>query len=91
MRSSGSPEWLSLDRDLPTTSDDVTALARLRAAGPADLAAYLRFLASFPPPPLAVLRARRGPGGTPFVLTAGGEGDRHRATLPKADERRSKP
>lgn len=68
MRSSGSPEFLSLDRDLPTTPDDVAALARARATGPTGLAPYLRFLADFPPPPLAVLRARRGPGGAPFEL-----------------------
>jgi hypothetical protein len=79
MRSNGSPEWLSLDRDLPTTSDDVTALAQLRAAGSADFAVYLRFLASFPPPPSHVLRTRRGPGGTPFVLTAGRQGDGRRS------------
>lgn len=91
MRSSGSPEWLSLDRDLPTTSDDVTALARLRAAGSADFAVYLRFLASFPPPPAAVLRARRGPSGTPFVLTAGSQADRTPDDSPTADGRSSKP
>jgi hypothetical protein len=91
MRSSGSPEWLSLDQDLPTTSDDVTALARLRGAGSADLSVYLRFLASFPPPPLAVLRARRGPGGTPFVLTPGRQEDRSPDHLPKPDRRISKP
>lgn len=68
MKSSGSPESLSLDRDLPTTSDDVAALARLRASRAVDLVAYLRFLAGFPPPSLAALRARRGPGGVPFVL-----------------------
>ena len=68
MRSSGSPEFLSLDRDLPTTSDDVAALARLRATQREDLAVYLRFLAGFPPPPPAVLRVRRGPGGAPFEL-----------------------
>jgi hypothetical protein len=69
MRSSGLPEYLSLDRDLPTTADDVTALARFRATGSA-FAVYLRFLAGFPPPPLAALRARRGPGGAPFELAA---------------------
>ena len=68
MRSSGSPEFLSLDRDLPTTTDDVAALARFRRTGPKDFAVYLRFLAGFPPPSPAVLRARRGPGGAPFEL-----------------------
>ena len=68
MRSSGSPEFLSLDRDLPTTPDDVATLARPRATQRKDLAAYLRFLAGFPPPPPAVVRVRRGPGGAPFEL-----------------------
>jgi hypothetical protein len=72
MRSSGSPEWLSLDRDLPTSSDDVTALAGLRRPWRGDLAGYLGFLAGFPPPPRAVLRARRGPRGAPFVLVVEG-------------------
>jgi hypothetical protein len=89
MRSSGLPEWLSLDRDLPTTSEDVAVLARLRAAGSADLAAYLRFLASFPAPPSAVLRARRGPGGTPFVLPATRQDDRSPGHWPRTHERRS--
>ena len=68
MRSDGSPEFLSLGEDLPTTPDDVAILAGLRRAGPTDLAVYLRFLAGFPAPPPAVLRARRGPSGAPFEL-----------------------
>ena len=64
MRSSGSPESLSLDRDLPTTSDDVAALAGPSPPGPSDLVAYLRFLAGF-----RRLRSRPragAPGGVPF-------------------------
>lgn len=72
MRSSDSAEWLFLDRDLPTSSADVTALADLRAPRAGDLAAYLRFLAGFTPPTYAVLRARRGPGGAPFELVPDG-------------------
>ena len=72
MRSSGSPEWLSLDRDLPTSAEDVTALAGLRSPAPGDLAGYLRFLAGFTPPPRAILEARRGPRGVPFILVAEG-------------------
>ena len=53
VRSSGSREFLSLDEDLPTTADDVAALAGLRRRGPTDLAGYLRFLAGFPAPPAA--------------------------------------
>ena len=69
MRSSDSADFLSLDEDLPTTADDVIALAGLRRAGPIDLDSYLRFLGGFPAPPAAVLRARRGPAGAPFELT----------------------
>jgi hypothetical protein len=72
MRSSGSSEWLSLDRDLPTSPEDVSVLAGLHGPGPEDLAGYLRFLAGFPPPPRAILEARRGPRGVPFVLVAEG-------------------
>jgi hypothetical protein len=60
---------------LPTTADDVAALARFRATAPEAFSVYLRFLAGFPSPPLAVLRARRGPSGAPFELE-GGEAER---------------
>ncbi len=91
MRSSGSPEYLSLERDLPTTADDVAALARFRAIAPEAFSVYLRFLAGFPSPPLAVLRARRGPCGAPFELEGArreGSGD---GRLANADWRRSEP
>ena len=91
MKSSDSPEFLSLDKDLPTTSDDVATLARLRGTGPEDLAVYLRFLAGFPPPPLAVLRARRGPGGTPFELAPSNREGGERAHSRSADGRVSGP
>jgi hypothetical protein len=65
------PEFRILDRDLPTTSDDGAALARVRSGMSVSLARYGPVLAGFPPSP-APLRARRGPGGAPVELTAVG-------------------
>ena len=70
MSSSGRSELLDLERDLPTTPEDVAALRRARQPVRLDTAAYLRFLASLPAPPGLDLRARRGPGGEPFDLLA---------------------
>lgn len=69
MRSSGSPDRLALDRDLPTTDEDVAALRRLRHAEGIDLEGYLGFLGGFTPPAPSALRSRRGPAGPPFCLT----------------------
>ena len=74
MRSSGSPEYLSLERDLPTTADDVAALARFRATAPEAFSSYLRFLAGFPSPPLAVLARKARP--LRGAVRAGGGGGR---------------
>src|SRR5262245_61803294 len=74
MRSSGSAELLSLDRDLPTTAEDVATLARACALGPKGLAASLSFLAGFPPPPGA-LGGRRGSSAAPFELMPPGRSD----------------
>ena len=68
MSSSGRSEPLDLERDLPTTEEDVEALRRARKRPPADTAAYLRFLASLPAPAAEALRSRRGPGGERFDL-----------------------
>ncbi len=69
MRSSDRSDLLDLERDLPTTREDVAALARLRRHPPMDLDNYFRFLAAFPAPTLDELAARRGPEGPePFVL-----------------------
>ncbi|HET7291006.1 MAG TPA: hypothetical protein VFM88_01150 [Vicinamibacteria bacterium] len=59
---------LDLDRDLPTTAEDVEALHRLRRLPPMTADEYLRFLASFAPPSAEALRARPGPRGEPFTL-----------------------
>ena len=67
MSSSDSPADYDLDRDHPTTREDVAAQRRL-ASPRLDFDAYLRFLASFPPPSPEALRARRGPRGVPFQL-----------------------
>ena len=68
MRSSASREALSLDRDLPTTTNDVIVLRRLRHAQRISLEDYLRFLSGFDPLPPSVLRRRKGPAGSPFDL-----------------------
>lgn len=68
MISKPEPELLDLERDLPTTAADVEALRRHRP-GPMDGHAYLRFLASLPPPSWKALRVRPGPRGErPFEL-----------------------
>jgi hypothetical protein len=50
MRRSDAPSrTLDLDRDLPTTREDVIALRRARCLAPLDLQGYLDFLALLPP------------------------------------------
>ena len=67
--SDDSRDSFDLERDLPTTAEDVVALQRLRGVPALDGEGYLRFLASFEPLSAAQLRARRGPGGEePFSL-----------------------
>ncbi len=70
MRSSDPTEPpLDLERDLPTTREDIAALRRLRRQPPMDLETYFRFLAGFPAATVAELAARRGPRGPePFEL-----------------------
>jgi hypothetical protein len=69
MKSANSCRLLDLERDLPTTPEDILAMRRARESQPLNLAAYLEFLASFPPPSIAALRARKGPAGVkPFEL-----------------------
>jgi hypothetical protein len=75
MTSSDSAEWLRLDRDLPTTAEDITVLRRLRYGPKLGFDEYLRALAALDPPPAGVLRARRGPSGAPFDLLAEPTGD----------------
>ncbi len=71
MRSSGSPELFDLERDLPTTAEDIAALRRLRNQPRLTLEEYFAFLRSLGPLPGGVLRARKGPSGDhPFDLLA---------------------
>ena len=71
MKSSRRPDALDLERDLPTTAEDVAMLRRLRQHPPMDLDAYFRFLATFAPATPEQLASRRGPTGwEPFVLPA---------------------
>ena len=48
--SSNGPEDLDLDRDLPTTAEDVAALRRLRESRNVSFAEYLEFLSRLKPP-----------------------------------------
>jgi len=60
---------LDLERDLPTTAEDVAALRRLQPRRAMELEAYFEFLASFPSATPEELAARKGPRGTePFTL-----------------------
>jgi len=65
MRFAEPSERLDLQRDLPTTSEDVAALRRVKNLPALDLEGYLRFLASLPPVVAANLAARRPPGDLP--------------------------
>jgi hypothetical protein len=69
MKSRKSSGLLDLDRDLPTSRDDVIALRSARGSDIADLKTYLEFLARFPAPSTEELRAKKGPRGPqPFEL-----------------------
>jgi hypothetical protein len=69
MKSADSYKLADLEHDLPTTREDVLAMRRARESQPLNLAAYLEFLATFPPPSITALRARKGPAGVkPFEL-----------------------
>jgi hypothetical protein len=70
MPSNARSEPLDLARGLPTTPEDVAALRRLRSQTKVATADFLRFLAALEPPTYVALRARRGPRGEPFRLTA---------------------
>lgn len=62
------PPLLDLERDLPTTEEDVAALRRARADLSLSPEAYETFLAAFDPPSYEELLARKGPRGAPFEL-----------------------
>jgi hypothetical protein len=67
--SSGRSDRLDLNRDLPTTPEDVAAQRRLKIGRPLSSEEYLRFLAIFDPVSPVELRRKGGPRGeTPFQL-----------------------
>jgi len=71
MNSEDSCERLDLESHHPTSPGDSAVQRRLRDQAEVSLAAYLEFLAQFPSPSSAQLRAKKGPRGTPFSLIAG--------------------
>jgi len=69
MRSKKSLRLLDLNRDLPTTANDVSALREARRERIQDLKSYLEFLSCFPQPSKSALSERKGPAGSrPFEL-----------------------
>jgi len=66
--SSNSPEPLDLERDLPTSVEDVAALRRIRESRRLPFAEYLRFLSRLPGPPGAARRRKTHEGREPFEL-----------------------
>ena len=68
MTSSDSADLLGLDRDLPTTAEDIAALRRLRPGPTLSFDEYLQCLAALDPPSTAGGQTRAGPGGPPFDL-----------------------
>ena len=68
MSSSDSGDVLDLDRDLPTTAEDIAALNRLRYGRRLTFDQYLECLAALDAPSPARRRSRRAPGGEPFQL-----------------------
>lgn len=75
MSSSDSADALDLDRDLPTTPEDIAVLDRLRYGRRLTFDQYLECLAALDAPSPGRFRSRPAPGGPPFDLiarTAGG-------------------
>jgi hypothetical protein len=69
MKSKESAKLLDLDRDLPTSKEDVAALRQARKCDSTNLKTYFEFLALFPAPSTEELRAKKGPHGPkPFEL-----------------------
>lgn len=62
---------MDLERDLPTTPEDVAALRRASTAAAGQKVDYLAFLSTFGETSPERLRARQGPqGDEPFELPA---------------------
>ena len=68
MISSDSADVLDLDRDLPTTAEDIAALHRLRDGRQLTFDQYLECLAALDAPSPARVRSRPAAGGVPFDL-----------------------
>ncbi len=68
MSSHAKPEPLDLERGLPVTREDVTALRRARQLSQLTWQQYAAFLAAQPPPSVEELRARPLLVGEPFRL-----------------------
>ena len=68
MSSSDSGDVLDLDRDLPTTAEDIAVLNRLRYGRRLTFDQYLECLAALDASSPARLRSRPPVGGTPFDL-----------------------
>ena len=68
MSSSSSGDALDLDRDLPTTAEDMAVLNRLRYGRRLTFDQYLECLAALDVPPPTRLRSRPAIGGEPFEL-----------------------
>jgi hypothetical protein len=68
MSSSGTSDRLDLERDLPTSAQDVVSLRGARQRGSVDTASYLRFLSSLPAPAAQALASRGPSRGDPFDL-----------------------
>lgn len=59
---------LDLERDLPTTAEDIETQRRLRVEQRLSAREFKAFLEALGPRPHEELRARRGPRGEPFTL-----------------------
>ena len=68
MSSSDWGDLLDLDRDLPTTAEDIAVLHRLRYGRRLTFALYLECLAALDAPSPARLPSRPTVGGEPFEL-----------------------
>ena len=66
--SSKRPEPLDLERDLPTTAEDVAALRRIRESRKISFAEYLRFLSRLRLPTGAARPRKTHEGQEPFEL-----------------------